>query len=282
MKAIHKANKAKNPKTYFCGKSAPSISIKEFLVHLAKHLKTPPAVMILMMIYVERLLQSLTNAINGSGSAYPYLLTSLNAHKIILVALLEAHKYSMDVAYPFKYISKMVGIPVSELRVLEYEFLFFIKYELYVSQDLYAKYEEVFKQWPALPEEEKEEELDEPHVIPAAVKRDNEPQKESEDPRDESSEVERLVDQVKLTDEQAAEIPSTRPMEQRYNPPDIIESPAVDRTTSSPMQSMEILNYIDGYDSEDNSHSKDEDTEMTIFDENDLGEDVFEEDVIIY
>ena len=53
----------KNPKTYFWAKTAPTISIKQYLIHLIKHLGTPPATLILMMIYVERLLQSLTQAI---------------------------------------------------------------------------------------------------------------------------------------------------------------------------------------------------------------------------
>lgn len=146
--------KNKNPKTYFCAKTAPALSIKKYLLHLVKNLGTPPATLILMMIYVERLLQSLTQALASTGSQCQYLLTSNNAHRIILSALLLAHKYSIDVAYPFSLLAKVVGVTCEELKILESEFLVFVKFDLYVSQDLYSKYEEVFANWPLVEDDE--------------------------------------------------------------------------------------------------------------------------------
>lgn len=107
--------KAKNPNTYFWQKTAPSIGIKEYLAHLIKCFKSPPAVLILCMIYVERFLQNLSTAMHASGSAYPYLLTSKNVHKIVLMAFLISHKYSLDIKYPFSIVSKISG--VSEIEV---------------------------------------------------------------------------------------------------------------------------------------------------------------------
>lgn len=107
-----------------------------------------------MVIYIERLMMSLSNYIYETGQSTPFFLTLNNAHRIVLTALIIAHKYSMDVSYPFSVLSKVVGVSLSELKILEYEFLFFMKYELYVSEDLYGKFEETLKQWPGLTQEQ--------------------------------------------------------------------------------------------------------------------------------
>ena len=60
----------------------------------------------------------------------------------------------MDGIYPFSLLSKVVGVSSTELKVLESEFLVFVKFDLYVSQDLYSKYEEVFTNWPDLETDE--------------------------------------------------------------------------------------------------------------------------------
>lgn len=222
------SKKAKNPKTYFCSKAPPEISIKNYLRHLIKHLKTPPAALILMMIYVERFLQSLTNAISGGGSMYPYLLTSCNAHKIIMTALLIAHKYSMDVAYPFSLLSKIVGVSQEELRILESEFLFFVKYELYVSQDLYEKYQDVLTQWPEIPDEEEIAPSVEEGQGSKSTCDDSERKHQREEYKDESEEVRLQVDKVKLSDEEIAQSVYTRVDIDGPNPANPHEKTAVD------------------------------------------------------
>lgn len=146
--------KTKVPKTYFDAKEAPAISIKDYLFHLICSLKTHPATLILMVIYIERFVQSLSDYICGTGHSLPFFLTMSNAHRIVLTALIIAHKYSMDISYPFSVLSKIVGVSISELKILEYEFLFFLKYELFVSEDLYGKFEETLNQWPGITHEQ--------------------------------------------------------------------------------------------------------------------------------
>jgi hypothetical protein len=284
------SKKAKNPKTYFCAKGAPGLSIKDYLTHLIKHLRTPPAALILMMIYVERLLQSLSNAINASGSAYPYLLTSFNAHRIILTALVIAHKYSMDVAYPFSILAKVVGVSVSELKILESEFLFFVKYELYVSQDLYEKYEDLLQHWSQLPTILQEmmgetEEQEEPVSMPIEDDEDLAPvapKKEESKEIDEFVAVRRRVDKVRLTDEEYVNSIPDHIVDEKPNPASRHEKPVVDATPSSTIQNLDVRSHFYEDDPEENSDDEDEDTEMTIVDEDDLGDDEFEEDVILY
>lgn len=284
------SKKAKNPKTYFCAKEAPGISIKDYLTHLIKHLRTPPAALILMMIYVERVLQSLSDAISASGSAYPYLLTSLNAHRIVLTALVIAHKYSMDVAYPFSILAKVVGVSVSELKILESEFLFFIKYELYVSQDLYEKYEDLLQQWSELPtilHEMMEETEEQEQPVNTPIEEDEElplvaPRKEESKEKDNFIPIRRRVDKVNLTDEEYANNIPGHIVDEKPNPASRHEKPVVDATPSSTIQNLDVRSHFYEDDPEENSDDEDEDTEMTIVDEDDLGDDEFEENVILY
>mmetsp|Transcript_6787 Transcript_6787/g.7590 ORF Transcript_6787/g.7590 Transcript_6787/m.7590 type:complete len:222 (-) Transcript_6787:28-693(-) len=218
-----------------------------------------------MMIYVERLLQSLTEALRSTGSKYPYQLTSFNGHRIILTSLLLAHKYSMDVAYPFSLLSKLVGVTPPEMKVLESEFLVFIKFSLYVSQDFYAKYEEVFCNWPDLPGEEnvqqKEMNLDEKKG------------------REETKEIDECLvvkkEPTKVSDEDAAMsyIDEDKPNPSSRHEKCIILSP------SSTIQNLDVRSLF--YEDDPESNSEDEDTEMTIYDENDLGFEELDDDIII-
>lgn len=261
----------KNPKTYFCAKTPPAISIKQYLIHLIRHLGTPPATLMLMMIYVERFLQSLTQAITSkslfgnygianSSSKHPYMLTSNNAHRIILTALLLAHKYSMDVAYPFSLIAKIVGVTSNELKILESEFLLFVKYELYVSQDLYAKYEEVFSQWPDIFDEDQENNImdeDEPNHKITRIQNDEETKEKDE------TIVITKVKQAKLTDEEIASSHSLAIEQSKPNPASRHEK-LVNDTPSSTIQNLDIRSLFYEDDPEVNS-DEDEDTEMTLY-----------------
>ena len=64
-------------------------------------------------------------------------LTSLNVHKLVLVACLVSSKFIDDVYVSNKIMARFGGIPVKELNDLEIDFLATIKYDLYVPQDEY-------------------------------------------------------------------------------------------------------------------------------------------------
>lgn len=224
----------------------------------------------------------------ASGSAYPYLLTSNNGHRIILTALIIAHKYSMDVAYPLSILARLVGVSLTELKILESEFLSFVKYELYVSQDLYEKYEEVMQNWPDVQEEEEAAEEDERNNTEQSTQPQEfqNPQAEISQRKEESKEMEeernlsKRINDVKLTDEEyACNLPDYI-SEEKPNPANPHEKPVTECIESSPVRSSDIRTYTYlQYSEEDDG---DEDTEMTIVNEDDLGEDDFDEDIFIY
>jgi hypothetical protein len=232
------------------------------------------------MIYVERLLQSLTQAIACKPSSayyniastsrqYPYMLTSNNAHRIILTALLLAHKYSMDVAYPFSLIARIVGVTSSELKILESEFLVFVKYELYVSQDLYNKYEEVFTQWPEMDNGEQveqdnsmEENERRSKITREVISEDRREKEEETKEIDEPVVVQEVV-KVGSTDEDIAES-QFEEIEKEKKVLEVRHERLVFDTPSSTIQNLDIRSHFYEDDPEQNS-DEDEDTEMTIY-----------------
>lgn len=84
----------KNPKTHFTAMYPPQIGIDAYLFHLMRHIRTAPALTIYMLIYIERLIDVLEkNYQKHTGTDVPFLMTSFNAHRIMLTAFLLAHKY---------------------------------------------------------------------------------------------------------------------------------------------------------------------------------------------
>ena len=87
----------KNPKTHFTASFPPQITIDAYLCHLMKYVRTPPAIVIYMLVYIERIIAVLErNYQRQVGKDVPFLMTSYNAHRLLLTAFLLAHKYCND------------------------------------------------------------------------------------------------------------------------------------------------------------------------------------------
>lgn len=107
----------------------------------SNNIRTAPALVIYMLIYIERLLEVLeSNYQKQTGKDVPFLITSYNAHRILLTAFLLAHKFCEDYKYEYSRISKIVGLEAKQIKKLESEFLKFIKFRLYVSEETFIKY----------------------------------------------------------------------------------------------------------------------------------------------
>lgn len=131
----------KNPKTHFTATYPPQISIDVYLFHLMRNIRTAPALVIYTLIYIERLIEVLErNYQKQTGTDVPFLMTSYNAHRILLTAFLLAHKYCEDCRYEVSRIAKIAGVMPQELKRLEVEFLKFVKFKLYVSEETFIKY----------------------------------------------------------------------------------------------------------------------------------------------
>jgi len=125
---IKKSNKNYLLKSFTC-KNIPSISIKDYFLRLSKHAKVNESTIILILIYIDRIC-----------NMNHFILTYYNIHKLILAAFILAIKYNEENYYSMIYYSKIGGVSVTELNILEYEYLILIRYKLFVQQKLFDKY----------------------------------------------------------------------------------------------------------------------------------------------
>ena len=68
------------------------------------------------------------------------LLTPYNIHRIIFVSILLAIKYNEDICFGFEFYSKIAGIPTNELKKLERDFVYLIKFKFYIDKIEFDNY----------------------------------------------------------------------------------------------------------------------------------------------
>ena len=124
----------------------PSISIKDYLERLYKYTKMNSSTIILILIYIDRLCN-----INK------FKLTYYNIHKLILSSMVVAIKYNEDEYYPMKIYAKLGGISKAEMCFLEYYFVTLIQFNLFITKELFDKYNDYISS--ADEEEENEDEM---------------------------------------------------------------------------------------------------------------------------
>jgi len=131
QKANNGANQSfKNNRFY--SNSTPKISVLSFLGRIVKYTKAEESTLILALIYIDRICESSDVRLNL------HLL-----HRLLLTSVLVALKYNEDDIFSNAYYAKVFGINSEELFRLELEFLFLIKYNLYVPAEeinLYSSY----------------------------------------------------------------------------------------------------------------------------------------------
>ena len=68
------------------------------------------------------------------------MLTPYNIHKIIFTAILLAIKYNEDIIFNFEYYSKIAGISIKEIQILEKDFSILLRFKFFVSKEHFEKY----------------------------------------------------------------------------------------------------------------------------------------------
>ena len=117
------------PLKCFYSMNIPIISIKDYLEQLYKYTKINSSTIVLILIYIDRIC-----------NLYKCKLSYYNIHKLILGSLVVASKYNEDEYYPHNYYAKIGGVSQGEIFILEYNFLSLINFKLYVTEELFCKY----------------------------------------------------------------------------------------------------------------------------------------------
>ena len=125
----NKLKKQKN--SVFTSKFTPKISIGDLVNKIIKFTKTSETTFILGLIYINRFCK-----------IKDIILTDYNTHRIFLTSILLAKKYNEDNFYSNKFFSKVCGIKLKDLNVMEYNFLIDISFDLYVKNSIIKQFQE--------------------------------------------------------------------------------------------------------------------------------------------
>lgn len=114
----------------FDGKKIPGISIVNFLDRILNYTYLEDSTLIISFIYLDRICEI------GNQK-----MKHINIHRLILASVVLAIKYNEDDYYDNTYYAKVGGITFDELCDLEEAFIKKINYTLFVSDELFEKYE---------------------------------------------------------------------------------------------------------------------------------------------
>jgi len=109
---------------------APAISIKDYLLRIAKYATCSGECFVLALVYIDRIIQN-----NPS-----FIVNSLNIHRLLITGIMLAAKFYDDQYYNNAYFGKVGGVPCKEMNSLEVEFLFMCNFSFAVPPQQYEQY----------------------------------------------------------------------------------------------------------------------------------------------
>ncbi|KAI9504426.1 cyclin PHO80-like protein, partial [Coemansia spiralis] len=110
----------------FHSRSVPPISVLHYLDRVAKFVGLDNDSLIAVLVYLDRVTRAQMH--HPSLALSPY-----NIHRLMLTAIVVAHKFNSDIFFNNLRYSKVGGIPLAEMNQLELEFLFLIKFDLKID-----------------------------------------------------------------------------------------------------------------------------------------------------
>ena len=117
-------------KMYFSSYTIPTITIKEYLTRIQIYSGVESSTLILALILIDKMCKR-------SG----ILLTYFNIHRILFSSLLISIKYNEDSFFNNTFYSQIAGIKPEELQLLEYTFLEYNDFNVFVKDFEYIQYE---------------------------------------------------------------------------------------------------------------------------------------------
>ena len=117
-------------KMYFSSYTIPTITIKEYLKRIQIYSGVESSTLILALILIDKMCKR-------SG----ILLTYFNIHRILFSSLLISIKYNEDSFFNNTFYSQIAGVKPEELQLLEYTFLEYNDFNVFVKDFEYIQYE---------------------------------------------------------------------------------------------------------------------------------------------
>lgn len=106
-----------------------NISLYDYIIRIQKYSFIEKSTVVLALTYIDRFCK-----------LGKIMLTYYNIHRIIFIAVLIAIKYNEDKFFQNDYYAKIAGIPIDELKKLEYTFFCMCDFNMYISDETFEKY----------------------------------------------------------------------------------------------------------------------------------------------
>ena len=116
-------------KMVFSANLIPDISIEEYLIRIQKYANMETSTLIMSLILIDRLCQKAN-----------LTLTYHNIHRIIFSAILISIKYNEDNYFDNQFYSEIAGVKLKELKLLEYNFISLLHFNLFIQDEIYDRY----------------------------------------------------------------------------------------------------------------------------------------------
>ena len=113
----------------FSADRIPQIPIYDYLSRIQSYVFMERSTLIIALIFIDKICDTAE-----------ITLTYYNIHRILLAAVILAIKCNEDSFYDNKYYSEVGGVKVKELKLIEYNFLVSVNFNLFVSNEVYENY----------------------------------------------------------------------------------------------------------------------------------------------
>ncbi|KAK3387667.1 cyclin-domain-containing protein [Podospora didyma] len=116
--------------TRFHSRTAPGISVLDYLHRLAKHATLSPPLLLSMVYYIDRLC-----------ALYPeFTINTLTVHRFLITAATVAAKGLSDAFWNNSTYARIGGVKVAELKLLELEFLYRVDWKIVPNPEVLVDY----------------------------------------------------------------------------------------------------------------------------------------------
>ncbi|KAK3315283.1 cyclin-domain-containing protein [Apodospora peruviana] len=116
--------------TRFHSRTAPGISVLDYLHRLAKHATLTPPLLLSMVYYIDRLC-----------ALYPeFTINTLTVHRFLITAATVAAKGLSDAFWNNSTYARVGGVKVAELKLLELEFLYRVDWKIVPNPEVLVAY----------------------------------------------------------------------------------------------------------------------------------------------
>ena len=106
----------------------PNIALEDYIFRIKKYSQIEVSTFICALIYIDRVI------LKG------LFISQYNIYRLFLACIFDAYKLFEDKRYNINYFSQIGGVSSEELCYLEYEFVCFIDFNLFINESDYLKY----------------------------------------------------------------------------------------------------------------------------------------------